>query len=116
MSFVGAVGDDALGGEARAALRAEGIDDRELTTVGGPTGVALILVDEGGENLIAVASEANALAGAELVGAALGHLAAGLGDVVLVGHEIPTAATVAALARPTRPAPPRSSTPRRRPG
>jgi ribokinase len=97
VSFVGAVGDDALGGEARAALRAEGIDDRQLTTVGGTTGVALILVDERGENLIAVASEANALAGAGLVGAALGHLAAGLGDVVLVGHEIPTAATVAAL-------------------
>ena len=97
MSFVGAIGDDALGGEARAALRAEGIDDRELATVAGPTGVALILVDEGGENLIAVASEANALVGAELVGAALGRLAAGLGDVVLVGHEIPTAATVAAL-------------------
>ena len=97
VSFVGAVGDDALGGEARAALRAEGIDDRELATVGGPTGVALILVDEGGENLIVVASEANALVDAELVGAALGRLAAGLGDVVLVGHEIPTAATVAAL-------------------
>jgi ribokinase len=97
VSFVGAVGDDALGGEAGAALRAEGIDDRELTTVDGPTGVALILVDEGGENLIAVASEANALVGAELVGAALGRLAAGLGDVVLVGHEIPTAATIAAL-------------------
>src|SRR4249919_3477169 len=54
VSFVGTVGDDALGGEARAALRAEGIDDRQLTTVDRPTGVALILVDEGGENLIAV--------------------------------------------------------------
>jgi ribokinase len=97
VSFVGAVGDDALGGEARAALRAEGIDDRELATVAGPTGVALILVDKGGENLIAVASEANDLVGAEVVGAALGRLAAGLGDIVLVGHEIPTAAALAAL-------------------
>ena len=97
VSFVGAVGDDALGGEARAALRDEGIDDRELATVAGPTGVALILVDQSGENLIAVASEANDLVAAELVGAALGRLAAGLGDIVLVGHEIPTAATLAAL-------------------
>jgi ribokinase len=97
VSFVGAVGDDALGGEARAALRAEGIATLELATVGGPSGVALIFVDERGENLIAVASEANATVGAELVDAALGGLAAGLGDVVLVGHEIPTAATVAAL-------------------
>ena len=55
--------------EARAALEREGIDVRELATVAGPTGVALILVDAGGENLIAVASGANAALTAELVGA-----------------------------------------------
>ena len=52
--------------------RAEGIDLTGLTTVDGPTGVALILVDAGGENLIAVASGANAGARPpSVVGAAL---------------------------------------------
>ena len=59
-AFVGAVGDDAFGEEARAALAAEGIDLTGRPTVPGPTGVALILVDGRGENLIAVASGANA--------------------------------------------------------
>jgi ribokinase len=97
-AFVGAVGDDAFGVEARAALDAEGIDTSELATAGGPTGVALILVDRRGENLISVASGANASLVAETVAAALDRLGLGSDDVLLVGHEIPTAATRAALA------------------
>jgi ribokinase len=97
VAFVGAVGDDTLAAEARSALEVEGVGVDELATVAGPTGVALILVDRHGENLIAVASGANAALTAEHVLRALERLRTGAGDVVLVGHEIPTATTAAAL-------------------
>ena len=98
-AFVGAVGDDDFGSDGRAALAAEGVDVAALRTVAGePTGVALILVDARGENLIAVASGANGAVSADLVRDSLAALAPAAGDVVLVGHEIPTAATRAALA------------------
>lgn len=58
-SFVGAVGDDAHGERARAALLAAGVDVGGLGTVDAATGVALIVVGAGGENQIAVASGAN---------------------------------------------------------
>ncbi|HEU4571083.1 MAG TPA: PfkB family carbohydrate kinase, partial [Candidatus Limnocylindrales bacterium] len=58
--FVGLVGDDDLGADARAALAADGVDVAALDTASGtPTGVALILVDEAGENLISAAPGAN---------------------------------------------------------
>ena len=76
---------------ARAALDREGIDLTGLATVDGLTGVALILVDAHGENMISVASGANAALTAANVTGALEALAPAEGDVVLVGHEIPTA-------------------------
>ena len=96
--FVGAVGDDAFGAEARAALAAGGVDTSELATLPGQsTGVALILVDEHGENSIAVAGGANAALGSVQVRQALKRLALMSDDIVLVGHEIRTAATHEAL-------------------
>jgi ribokinase len=89
-AFVGAVGDDAFGEEARAGLAAEGIDLTAVQTLSGATGVALILVDGRGENLISVASGANAELTPDHVLAAFATLAPRAGDVVLVGHEIPT--------------------------
>lgn len=96
-AFVGAIGDDDLGEDARAALSAEGIDLAGLAVVAGPTGVALILVDAGGENLISVASGANAAMTPDLVLAALADLRPTTTDVILVGHEIPTSVARAAL-------------------
>ena len=97
-SFVGAVGDDDFGRSARAALEAERIDVSELRTLPDQaTGVALILVDAHGENSIAVASGANGAVTPEQVAASVAALAPGPGDVVLVGHEIPTAAVAEAL-------------------
>jgi ribokinase len=97
-AFVGAIGGDAFGLEARAALDAEGIDLRGLVTIDGEgTGVALILVGESGENSIAVASGANARLTMTHVRSALETLAPGPNDVVLVGHEIPTSVTREAL-------------------
>jgi ribokinase len=98
VAFVGAIGDDPLAEEARSALALERIDLAELTVAAGPTGVALILVDQHGENVIAVAPGANAHLGVDHVAHALQRLAARPGDVVLVGHEIPTETARAALA------------------
>jgi ribokinase len=60
VSFVGAVGDDEFGADARRNLANEGIDVAGLAVLdGAQTGVALIVVDDAGENQIAVASGAN---------------------------------------------------------
>ena len=96
--LVGAVGGDAFGSDARAALEAEGVDVTGLLTLPAEaTGVALILVDAGGENSIAVAGGANAALGSVQVRTALKRLALTREDVVLVGHEIRTGATHEAL-------------------
>jgi ribokinase len=96
--FVGAVGGDAFGAEARAALAGEGIDLRGLIALDDEvTGVALIAVEETGENAIAVASGANGGLTAAHVRDALAILAPQPDDVLLVGHEIPTDATREAL-------------------
>ena len=96
--FIGAVGDDAFGRAARAALEAEGVDVAGLFTLPDEaTGVALIVVDEAGENSIAVASGANAALDSVQVRAALKKLDLKRADVVLVGHEIRTGATHEAL-------------------
>jgi ribokinase len=58
--FVTRIGADAFGDEARAVLIAEGLPERGITTDDrNPTGVALILVDEAGQNAISVAPGAN---------------------------------------------------------
>ena len=90
--FVGAVGDDAFGDEARAALAREHVDVSTLATIeGASTGVALILVGRDGENLISVASGANATLDPRAVEAAFERIGVRDGDVVLVCHESPTA-------------------------
>jgi ribokinase len=81
VAFVGAIGDDAMGEGAVAALAAEGIDVSGVARLDAPTGVALIVVDAAGENQIAVASGANAaftLAELDLTG----------DGVVLLGNEV----------------------------
>ena len=97
-TFVGAVGSDSFGSEARAALAADGVEVSELRTMPDTaTGVALILVDAQGENSIAVAGGANAALEPSHVREAFDRLMPGPGDAVLVGHEIPTATAVEAL-------------------
>lgn len=97
-SFVGAVGADDHGTAARAALAADGVDVDELRALPQEaTGVALILVDASGENSIAVAGGANAALEPRHVRESLERLAPGPGDVVLVGHEIPTTTATEAL-------------------
>ena len=56
--FVGCVGGDAFGEEVRSALDASGVSC-EVKVADVPTGVALIVVDQHGENEIVVAPGAN---------------------------------------------------------
>lgn len=95
--LVGAVGEDETGIAALAELERQGVD------VGGvarlpevATGVALIVVDAGGENQIAVGAGANGAIGAEEVVAALEPALGDLG-CVLVSTEISDAAVSAAV-------------------
>jgi len=91
--MVAAVGDDELGEEAVALLAEEGVDVAGVARLDGtPTGVALIVVDEAGENQIAVAPGANRSLAAEWVERALRGVGAG---VVLLVLEIPDAAVLA---------------------
>jgi ribokinase len=96
--FVGAVGDDPFGTEARQALVSEHVDvSRLLTIPEAATGVAVILVDARAENMIGVASGANADLEPEMVAEAIGRLGPLDGDVVLACHEIPTRTVAEAL-------------------
>jgi len=57
--FVGAVGDDDFGRLATSELRTAGVDLSGLQVIAAATGIALILVDEAGENQIVVVPGAN---------------------------------------------------------
>src|SRR6478672_6277198 len=84
-TFVGAVGDDQFGAEARTALADEGVDLDGLVTIAGiASGVATILVDARGDNAIAVSGGANAALTGRHVADALDRAAIATGDVVLV--------------------------------
>ena len=97
VAVVGAVGDDEMGRQARSALASEGIDVAGLAVSSRATGVALIVVDPRGENLITVAPGANDEVHAVHVRTALAALAPGPDDVVLVCREIPPDGVRAAL-------------------
>lgn len=59
VGFLGAIGDDDLGGRVRAALADAGVETSGLRTVPGATGTAHIAVLDGGENAIAIVPAAN---------------------------------------------------------
>ena len=60
VAMIGCVGDDAYGGQLRAALLAEGVDCQAVTPVSGEsTGVALIVVDDSSQNAIVIVAGGN---------------------------------------------------------
>jgi ribokinase len=91
VAMVGAVGNDSFAEEALALLAEGGVDLGGVRRVAGPTGVALIVVGDDGENQIVVAPGANAAAetaeGLEAV------------DAVLCQLEIPVATVAEAAPR-----------------
>ncbi len=99
VAMVGAVGADDLGEEALRELAAEGIDVAAVARLDdAATGVAAIVVDGRGENLIAVASGANAEVDGTLVEEAVERLIErGTSGVVLMQQEIPEDVVLAGI-------------------
>ena len=91
--MIGAVGADAFADQALALLDEGGVDLSRVKKTSAPTGIAMILVGEDGENVIAVVPGANAEISAEDIEAA------GLerGEFVLLQHEIPLPAIESVL-------------------
>lgn len=97
VTMLGAVGDDDLGRSALAGLAAAGVDARRCRIIHDThSGLALIVVDEGGENQIAVASGANARLDAHTIEALAASLEPAAGSVCLLGFEVPDAAVLSA--------------------
>ena len=92
VSLVSAVGDDPFGGEILSGLVDEGVDISHVATVPGPSGIAMIVVDDAGENTIVVSPGAGnhvTLAGCDLSApnAVLAQLEIPLDVVVDAAHQ-----------------------------
>jgi ribokinase len=95
--MVGCVADDEFGHRLLDALAAAGVDADGVRDLDGvSTGLAMIAVDESGENLITVAQGANHEVGAEDVERALALPA----DALVISAEIPIPAIISALTKP----------------
>jgi ribokinase len=93
--MVGRLGDDDFGKSALDSLKRHGVDASAVrVTPGAPSGVALIVVDQRGENLIALAPGANGRLSPADVEASWSDLAGS--DVLLLQLEVPLEATVRA--------------------
>ena len=88
--FVGVCGTDPFGDSVAAALATDGIDVSDLRRIDQPTGVALIIVSDDGENRIVALPGANAQASGPLPDPAV--------SVWLTEAEVPVEAISATLA------------------
>jgi ribokinase len=96
VNFVARLGNDALGEQALASYRSAGVrTERVKRDAQAPSGVALILVQPDGENVIAVAAGANARLSADDVRQAADAIAES--DVLIVQMEVPLATVHEAL-------------------
>lgn len=93
--MVGAVGNDSFAEAALSLLRAGKVDLSGVKTTDQPTGVALILVDRVGENVIAVVPGANAA----VTEADAGSIDFAPGGVLLLQLEVPVAAILSVARR-----------------
>ncbi|XVQ08411.1 ribokinase [Spirillospora sp. CA-255316] len=96
VGILGRIGDDGHGALLREALAAAGVDLAHLLVTEGPSGVALITVDTGGDNSIIVSPGANA----RLTPADVERAAAMLTGAAVVSFQLETPIeTVEAAAR-----------------
>jgi ribokinase len=99
VGLVARVGDDSFGEQAVAGFVGDGIDVTHVTRdSSSPSGVALIFVDDGGENCIAVAPGANGRVTPEDVDAAKELITGAEALVMQLETPIDTVARAAALA------------------
>jgi ribokinase len=96
VGLIGCLGHDAYGRQLRALLRRDAIDLRAVRQVFEPTGVAVVVVESGGQNLIAVVPGANDCVSPADVAAAQPAIARA--DVVVAQLEVPLEAVTAAAA------------------
>lgn len=92
--FVGLRGDDAAGALLAETLSAEGVDVSRFAVTDGPSGRALVMVDQAAENSIIVVAGSNALLSASDIERANDVVADA--DVVVCQLEIPLEAVQAA--------------------
>lgn len=92
--MVGAVGSDSHAGPALANLTAAGVDLTHVRHLEGATGIAMIGVDAGGENLIMCASGVNARVVPEWLGGCLGA-----DDLLVLQRELEAEPIAEAVAR-----------------
>lgn len=90
--FIGAVGEDSHAKIALGQLEEAGVKLDRVSTSRQPTGVAIIQVDSGAENSIAVVSGANSTVTAEVVNAA-----GTLHGIVMLQGEIPASGLKTAM-------------------
>mgnify|MGYP001549385222 FL=1 len=89
VTMLGAVGGDDLGRSALAGLAEAGVDVSHCRVVDDThTGLALIVVDDTGENQIAVASGANARLDGAMIAAETADLLPPTGAAALLGFEV----------------------------
>jgi ribokinase len=90
VAMVGRVGSDSFGASLITNLELNGVDASDVAVdPDSPTGAALIFVEDGGQNMIAVASGANATVSPRDAQRAVARLAAG--DLLVMQLEIPVA-------------------------
>jgi ribokinase len=96
VAMIGCVGADPNGATLKAGLEAESIDCSALDTSASPTGVALIIVDDGSQNAIVIVAGSNA----DVTPATIARHEALLAtaDVIVCQLETPPATVRAALA------------------
>jgi ribokinase len=99
VEFVGCVGADAFGQNARDALQREGVGTTYLRTLAGErTGAAVVLVEHSGQNSIAIAAGANARLSTAQVEAAAGAIQRASLLVCQLESPLPAVAHAIALA------------------
>lgn len=85
--MIGRVGDDAFGSSLRAQLAAAGVSVDAVRLTPGPSGIAMISVDDDGQNAISIVAGANGRVSVDDVRHAESILAAA--DALLVQLELP---------------------------
>jgi len=95
VKLVGAAGKDVMGDQALALVKTSGVDLSAVKRLDQQQGVAMILVDAQGENVIGILPGANGAMTPDDADAAVAPL--GPKDVLVVQQEIPQAATMRAL-------------------
>ncbi|MFK0385135.1 ribokinase [Agrobacterium sp. NPDC090273] len=95
VKMAGATGDDTFSAPALALLHDAGTDLSLVKTVATPTGTAVILIGEGGENMISVIPAANGEVSEADAARTVSEMSAG--DILMLQFEIPAPAIEAAL-------------------